>query len=506
MGDVSVVVVTKSTLPVIVGVGQITDRPADPLEGREPLTLMADVARVALGDAGAAGTIPVDTLAVVTNVFHDYGDTAKMLADLLGIAPRRSILTTWGGNTPVALLNHLCDEIASGRTEVAILVGAEALATLAAFQKAGRTPPWTEPASTGPARWGDDRDGSHPLEKKHGAFLPTVTFAMVENAFRAARGQTIAQQRAELAQFGERCTRVAADNPYAWFPSAVDGETLATPSPGNRMIAFPYPKRLNAIMSVNQAAAIVLASESAADRLALGPAGRVWVAGGVDVTEQWYLLERRDLHSLPGVEAAGAALLGALGQTIDEIDVIDLYSCFPIAPRLVAQMLGLPPDTPRPLTAAGGLPWFGGPGNNYATHALAAVVERLRRGGGTTGLVHALGMMLSKHAMTALCTTPPPRWERIDPVPIQRLVAGLPSPPIDADPDGPATIEAYTVTYGRDGAPDGGVVFARTERGARSIATLPPDAALLTGLQAEEGVGRRGRLRSADGRSVFSPS
>src|SRR5262245_61112170 len=106
--------------PVLVGAGQITDRPDDPGKGLEPLTLMEQAARRALDDAGAgsAALAAVDTVAVVTNVFHDYGDTARMLAARLGCAPRRTLLTTWGGNTPLSLLSHLCDEIAAGRREV----------------------------------------------------------------------------------------------------------------------------------------------------------------------------------------------------------------------------------------------------------------------------------------------------------------------------------------------------------------------------------------------------
>lgn len=504
MGDVSAVVPSKSTRPVVLGVGQVVDRPDDPLAGREPLALMADAARLALADAGATPAA-LDTVAVVTNVFHDYGDTARMLATRLSAQPRTLVLSTWGGNTPVALFSHLCDEIAAGRTEVALLVGAEALATLRAFQKRGEQPPWTPPAPSGPPRWGDDRDGSHPLEKAHDATLPTVTFALVENAFRAARGQTIAAQRAELGAFAARCTAVAAANPYAWFPEAVAADVLATPTPDNRIIAFPYPKRMNAIMAVNQGAAIVLASEAAADRLGLRVAGRVWPAAGVDVTEQWFLLERRDLHSLPGVQAAGAALLETLAWRMEDVDVLDLYSCFPIAPRLVAAMLGLAPDTDRPLTAAGGLPWFGGPGNDYSTHALAAVVERLRRGAGRTALVHALGMMLSKHALVALAAAPPPAWRRVDDAPLRRLVASLPSPALAAAPTGPATIEAYTVTHGRDGQPEGGVVMGRTPAQARFIAVLPNDRDVLSALEREEGVGAGGVVRRAGDRNEFAP-
>jgi acetyl-CoA C-acetyltransferase len=273
-------------VPVLVGAGQVTDRPDDPLHGLEPLGLMEAAARAALDDAaiGPARWDAVDTLAVVTNVFHDYADTATMLAGRLGLHPRRGILSTWGGNTPQSLVNHLCDEIAAGRTDVAVIAGGEAFHTMRALGKAGLPSPWTAPAASGPQRWGDLRPGTSDLESRHGLREAYVTFALYENAFRAARGQSIPAQRDELGAFAERCARVAAKNPYAWFPEAKDAATLVTPTPSNRMVAFPYPKYLNAIMEVNQGAALVLASEAGARRLGIPEARWVWPWTGIDVT------------------------------------------------------------------------------------------------------------------------------------------------------------------------------------------------------------------------------
>src|SRR5204862_83484 len=104
----------------------------------------------------------------------------------------------------------------------------------------------------------------------------------------------------------------------------------------------------------------------------------VYPWAGVDVTEHWFFQDRADYHTLPGLRRAGALLLEAVGLGIERVQHLDLYSCFPIAPRLSAAMLGLAPDDPRPLTVTGALPWFGGPGSNYTTHAVATLAERLR--------------------------------------------------------------------------------------------------------------------------------
>src|SRR5215470_4068059 len=121
----------RAPLPVLVGAGQTVDRPDDPKHGKEPLALMEEAARRAAEDTGGGPALlaALDMVAVVTNVFHDYGDTPGMLAERLGCRPQTRLLSTWGGNTPQSLLNHLCDMIAAGHVEVALMVGAEAAQT-----------------------------------------------------------------------------------------------------------------------------------------------------------------------------------------------------------------------------------------------------------------------------------------------------------------------------------------------------------------------------------------
>jgi acetyl-CoA C-acetyltransferase len=227
--------------PLVVGAGQVVDRVStDPREGKEPLALMEIAARRALDEAGASGIADrLDTLAVVTNVFHDYGDTATLLAERLGVRPARRLVTTWGGNTPQSLVNHLCDEIAAGRSELALLAGAEAVATIRALGKAGVTPAWTPHRDTDVPRWGDMRAGTSDLESRHGAREAYVTFALIENAFRAARGLSFDAAMREIGAFAERASAIAAKNPYAWFPEAKSAATLTTVAPSNRMVAFP---------------------------------------------------------------------------------------------------------------------------------------------------------------------------------------------------------------------------------------------------------------------------
>jgi acetyl-CoA C-acetyltransferase len=495
-------------LPVLVGAGQTVDRPGDPTAGREPLLLMEEASRRAVEDAGGGQALlaALDTVAVVNVVCHDYGDAAGLLAERVGCHPHRTLYTTLGGNTPQSLLNHLCDEIAAGRVGVALVAGAEAWHTARALGKAGRLAGWAHRPPSAPP-WGDPRPGVHEQEARHGIGQPIVTYPMVENAFRAARGVTLAAHRAELAEFSARCAAIAAANPYAWFRDGKDATTLGTVTAENRMIAFPYPKFMNAILDVNQGAALLLASEAAARRLGIRAGRWVYPWAGVDVTEHWFFKDRVDYHTLPGVRRAAALLLETAGVEVDQIRHLDLYSCFPIAPRLSAAMLGIGPGDPRPLTASGGLPWFGGPGNNYTTHAIATLVERLREDPEPFALTHALGWNLTKHALAVYRGAPPPTgWQHVGGATLQAAVDALPRPAIAEEATGRGTVEAYTVVHGRDGAAERGAVIGRLADGRRFLAVVRGDADVLEALEGEEQVGRTGSVRRDRDLNRFEPA
>jgi len=498
----------ERTLPVLVGGGQTVDRPSDPGAGREPLALMEDAARRAADDAGPGASLlaAVDTIAVVNVICHDYGDAPGLLAERLGCRPARTIYTTLGGNTPQSLVNHACDEIAAGRSQVVLVAGAEAWHTARALGAKGRTGGWPHRESSAPL-WGDTRPGISEYEARHGLGQPIVTYPMAENAFRAARGLDLETHRRELADFAARCAAIAARNPYAWFRDGKDAATLGTVTATNRMVGFPYPKFMNAILDVNQGAALLLASDGAARRLGVAESRWVYPWTGVDVTEHWFFQDRVDYHTLPGVRRAGAALLETAGIGSGDVRHLDLYSCFPIAPRLSAAMLGIAPDDPRPLTVTGALPWFGGPGSNYTTHAIATLMDRLRAEPTSFALAHALGWHLTKHALAVYAGTPPPRgWQRAGGSGLQAAVDAERHPAIVEQASGRATIETYTVVHGRNGSPERAPVIGRLDDGRRFMAVVKGDRGVLEAMERTEQVGRPGRVRSEAGVNRFDPA
>jgi acetyl-CoA C-acetyltransferase len=200
--------------------------------------------------------------------------------------------------------------------------------------------------------------------------------------------------------------------------------------------------------------------------------------------------------------------LSMAGVTIDEIKYLDLYSCFPSAVQIGRDMLAIAQNDPRPLTVTGGLPYFGGPGNNYVSHSIAAMVRKLRSDAGSLGMVTGNGWYVTKHSAGVYSTRPPKdEWKRTDPKSDQRSVDTLPKPALTETPSGDATVETYTVVFDRDGAPELGIIVGRTADSARFLANAPADRRALESMTKHETVGAKGRVGQAeDGRNIFTPS
>ncbi|WP_430787832.1 crotonase/enoyl-CoA hydratase family protein [Actinoplanes sp. G11-F43] len=325
----------------------------------------------------------------------------------------------------------------------------------------------TEPTRT----VGDDSPANNDPETAAGLVAPILLYALIESAVRGRLGLAPAEHLDRISRLWSGFSEIAAGNPHAWRPGARTPEDLATPSASNRMIAAPYPKLLTADLQVNQGTGIIVCSAAAATEAGVPQDRWVFVHAGAHANDEWFVTERADLASSPAIRAVGEAVLGHAGVTIGEVGHVDLYACFPSAVQIAAHELGLPVDDPARLTVTGGLTFAGGPGNNYASHAIANLVPRLRADQESFGLATAVGWYLTKHAATVLSARPPRRdFRDIDAGP------RLPRPPARrarSEWHGPAVLEAYTIPYERDGGPTPAMITALTPSGDRIVLKLP---------------------------------
>jgi acetyl-CoA C-acetyltransferase len=507
------------TTPVLIGAGQFTYR-GDPADSPSPVALLKIAAERAAADAGigAAGLAAIDGLAVAGFTIDAEGSTRAIphssnppasLAMAVGAQPGWAVYSHMGGNTPQQLVNVLSERIARGETELGLAVGCEFLGSaMKRLTKGLGFDNWVEDQDLpAPQRIGDPRPGVTPYEARHGLNRPINTYPLFENALRARDHRSIADHQARLGRLFAPFTKVAAANPEAWFPVERTAEELVEVSDRNRMIGFPYPKLLNAIMEVDQSAGVIVASVKKARELGVPEDKWVYLHGCADAADLWYPLDRQDFHSSPAMRLTGQRALEMAGIGLSDINLIDLYSCFPVAVEIGAEELGLSLDDPRGLTITGGLPYAGGPGNNYAMHSIAVMMGRLRARPGDYGLITANGWYLTKQSTGIYSTKRPAApFARQDPGVLQRQIDALPHPVVTETPQGAARIETYTVVHRREG-PFMGIVVGRDAEDRRFVANTPSDAQTLAGLEQGEQVGRTGRVGpSPDGlTNLFTP-
>jgi len=465
--------------PVLVGVGQASDRTSPPATAASPLDLIARAAASALTDTGG-GHIALDTVAVVrlfadssaafASPFGSYTNLPRSLARRLGHAPRTELYGPVGGNTPQMLVNLMADAIAQGDADAVLIAGGEALRTQANAAKAGLPLDWGDDPGGEPATLGPETALVSGHEIAHGIALPVNVYPLFESALAASLGETPAGTAARIGELMAPFTRVAAANPHAALPVARTAAELTTPTAANRMIASPYTKYLVSNLFVDQAAAVVMMSTAAADAAGVPLARRVYLHGCADIHEPILVSDRSDYATSPSIRLGAAHALAMAGIGIDDLDSIDLYSCFPVAVAIAAAMIGVAPDDPRGLTLTGGLPYFGGAGNNYSLHAIAEAVGRCRAAPGSNGFVFANGGYLTKSSFGVYSTRPlAGTWSRADPAAGQREADALPTPRFTRTSTGAGTVEALTVVHDR-GEPAFAIVVGRQGDGTRFLA------------------------------------
>ncbi|HEY2177420.1 MAG TPA: acetyl-CoA acetyltransferase [Caulobacteraceae bacterium] len=500
--------------PVIIGVGEASERiDAKGYRALSPADLAGRAARAALDDALSAEALAahIDVIATVRQFetsgprtvapFGRADNFPRAVARRIGADPARAILEPVGGQGPQHLINEFANAIGAGEARMVLLAGAEAISTLRHLTAAGETRDWSE-AVGGEL---EDRGFGETLAgsdlPRHGARTAISLYALFENARRGRLGLDRQAYALEMGRLFAPFTEVAAGNPHAMSREILSAQDLATVTPSNRLTSDPFPRRLVARDQANQGAAVLLTSRGLARELGVAEEKFVYLLGGADVRER-APMERADLSASPAAVMAVNRALETAGADLGEIDRFDFYSCFPIAVFNVRDGLGMAPDDPRPLTVTGGLPYFGGAGNNYSMHAVAAMVRALRAAPGAKGLVAANGGFLSKYSV-GIYSAAPASWRGSDSASLQTEIDAW-AAPASGPGEGGGVVETYTIDYGGP-APVGIVVGRLDSDGARFAArTDPDDDAIARRMAAAEPLGARIRVeRNAEDRSII---
>jgi len=433
-----------------------------------------------------------------------YGNLPKSLAIKLGADPKHVVYPHVGGNTPQYLVNECAERIAKGEIGSALLCGAEALRTVALAQRSGISLEWSDGEEKTYEEWGDDRDGVSSHELKHGIGLPTTTYPLFENALAHHYGRTMDEHRQACGQLLRRLANVADANIYASCRTDLSAKDIVTPSPDNRMIGWPYTKTMCAQMYVDQAAAVLMTSYQHAKDLGVADEKIVFLHGCSDTHEKYLVSERIDYHSCPAMRVGAEQALRMADKTVDDIQHFDLYSCFSSAVEVACDAVGIAHDDPRGLTVTGGLPFFGGPGNNYTMHGIAEMAVRLRRNAGEFGLVNGNGWFLTKHSFGIYSTAAPAQeFVRIDPKSYQAEIDAMISPELVEEANGDGVIETFSVAYQKSN-PALGIIIGRLSDGARFLATTADATFMQDLIDSQDAIGRAVHVTHKDGRNQIS--
>ena len=505
--------------PILVGCGQITDTTGAPTSERSNTAFCAEAARLALADTRASIGAEslgrqLDAVAVLeffpdisprfASPFGRCSNPPKGVASRLNATPRQQLYTHSGGNMPQYLVNRFAEEIARGETDLALVCGSELLRSTQNARKAGLAIDHREEPGGEPTRIGDSRFGFSDEEARHDLRAAIHFYPLIENAIRGGLKRDLTSHMTAMGRLFARLAAVAKDNPLATRREGYSAERLATAAGDNRWICFPYPRLMNSNAMIDQAAAVLVTSVGKAREWGIPQDRWVFLHGCADGTDTWVVSERERLDASPAIRGCARRALDMAGKTVADVAAFDLYSCFPSAVEVAMREIGIAEDDPRPISVTGGLPFFGGPGNNYVTHSIAEMMNVVRGKPASFGMVTANGNYLTKHSAGLYSTLPTEGpWRREDPKKFQAELDARPKQRVNTAPAGTGTIETYCVAYGKD-APEKAWILGRLDGSdERFVAMTGNDPALHGEMLTTEQLGRRVSVSEEDGRNIF---
>ena len=471
--------------PVLVGIGVAMQREEDYTRALEPMDLMLAAVRAAGEDCGAPGLLTeLGSIAVPRGRWR-YRNPSGEIKRAVGAAGATTIVSSVGV-LQQTLIADACEAIAEGRMESALVTGADAGYRLLRAKISGNRAEERNQDDEPDQRLEPKAELRHEAEVAAGLAMPGGLYAVLESARRAAAGLSVSAHRDRMAERYARFAAIAAANLDAWNRSGAGAAQIRDAGPGNPMQAFPYTRAHCSTWNVDQSAALLFCSAERADALGIDRSRWVFPLASAEANHMLAVSARADLIRSPGADVAAAAVLAAGGIAPADIDLVELYSCFPVAVDTFADAAGLDPD--RVLTVTGGMPFAGGPYNNYFFQATARAAQLLRAGQGRMALLSCVSGIMTKQAFALWATEPPANGFARRDVTAEAAAASA-EVPVELDYTGSGRIAGYTVVHDRR-APPKAIALIDTSAGTRALVTSEAHE-LIAAMQEDEWVGRR---------------
>lgn len=467
--------------PVLVGIAAVNQRFETAGEGKEAYQLMVAALEAAASDAGSRELLTSADEIQVPKGTWSYTNPAQLLADDIGAEHAQKVLVDIGV-LQQTLFSRACKQIADGSCDIVLIAGGESkYRNLRAAIAGLELDDVAEQAVAPDVTLSPASELRSQVERDAGLGMPVGDYAMIDSALRYHQGLSVDEHRDQIAELYEGFSRIAQSNPDAWNRQPVDAAFIRDASAKNKMLAYPYTKWHNSQWNVDQASALIFCSVGKARELGIDEARWVFPLASTESNFMSMVAARKPLHRCPGFHHAGKKALALAGKTPEDIDFMELYSCFPSAVRMQLAEMGL--DASKDLSVTGAMTFGGGPLNNFVLQATVKMAEKLRAHPGKTGMVTCVSGMLTKQGAGIWSTSPNAQGfqfadvstEVADDCQLSELVG---------DYQGPATVVGYTVLYSGD-QPARGIAIADLPNGNRTVVFSENTETLVTMLADE---------------------
>lgn len=369
------------------------------------VALMVDAATAALAGVQEGLRSRIDMVCATVGS-DDSPDPAGAVATALDLPGSRTMVATIGVPQQRLVTNAIL-AVQSGESDAVLVLGGEAKASSLTARRNGLDPPLV-PQGPG-ADQTLEPSGELIADAEVAASLwdPVTQYALIDSALARHERRSPSELLDDVSVLWARFAAVAAAKPHAEFAGPPHTATdLAETTEENRLLAFPYNKWHSTQWAIDHAAALLVCAEDVALSVGLKPDALAHPHVALDSSWGLSLSRRAEPHRWPAMELMGQLAEEHLGRPVGDVDLLELYSCFPAAVRVQQHALGLPLDgTP---TVTGGMAFAGGPFNHFTYMATVELARRLLAGEADQVALTTVSGMLTKGGLMVWGREPHP--------------------------------------------------------------------------------------------------
>ena len=388
--------------PVVIGISSIQQKGSfEQLD--EALILMEKATQKAIVDSTNPKITDYIDQIQVPKGYWKYRDPGKWIAERNNIQSAVTSVTKIGV-LQQNLINSACDDIAQGKIRASLIVGGEARYKKILALKENKEFIETE-LNINPDFYVKAADELQTKDEQDELGLMAVGYyAILETAYRKKNGLSLQEHKDKISNMYADFSKVAANNPDGWIDSMKSAEDIKQVSKENPLQALPYNKLHCTSWNVNQASAMILCSEDLADKLGIPKNKRVYPLASSETNHMIAPIQRPELSESIGLDLAASFIKNICDKHKIQPNIYDLYSCFPVAVQMFADSLNLGSEDVK--TVTGGMPFAGGPLNNYMIHSTVKIISEIRNNHSNIGLVTGVSGMMTKQAFALWAKEP----------------------------------------------------------------------------------------------------